>query len=313
MKTLKELHSLYLAAQRTSLKRLAQTTQKNYRSRQEAFLKHLGPEAYLTALTRPNIARYLLKVSQSLQSGGNMHYFALVHFCNWLVREDWLTVSPMEDIPAPKAKQGRREAVPDDLVARLWEASERVYRSPYKCALARAVLSLLIYGGLRRAECLSIRLEDVRLETGEVFIRHGKGDKSRPIYLCKEGRDALRAYVKVRPKTHQERLLVQSEALPVGYNYVQALLADLHRVAGLTQVYTAHQLRHSYASRLHHNGAPLAAIQKALGHSCLETTARYIHCGIEQVKAIADLASLTPPVEPKRDPGRKRVSLRRAA
>jgi site-specific recombinase XerD len=48
-----------------------------------------------------------------------------------------------------------------------------------------------------------------------------------------------------------------------------------------------HALRHSFASRLRHNGAPLELIQEALGHASITTTTIYAH--ISTAKRQADL------------------------
>ena len=42
---------------------------------------------------------------------------------------------------------------------------------------------------------------------------------------------------------------------------------------------TPHDLRHSFAKRTLDEGAPLTVVSKLLGHSRLETTARYVTPG----------------------------------
>ena len=46
-----------------------------------------------------------------------------------------------------------------------------------------------------------------------------------------------------------------------------------------------HMLRHSFASRLRENGAPLEIIMEALGHSDISTTLIYAHVSTKKIRA----------------------------
>jgi integrase/recombinase XerC len=271
---------------------LALTTTRNYVCRVEKFVLTLPPDATTaTHFTRQIIVRYLY--NQEHPRAVRMHHAALQHFCAWLLAGEYLRTSPMVGIELPALKRTRRKPVPEDAIVRLMDACDRLPTTPYRQALARASLCLLVFGALRRCECIGLRVEDVDLSTGDVFIQHGKGGKSRTIRVCSECVDAVRVLLELRPECNHDKLLAQTTKWGMGEHGLRALIVRLHTVAGLEEVYVPHRLRHSCASRMEVNGAPLSAIQEFLGHEHLSTTYIYLHGMEGQAKQIAHLASLS--------------------
>ncbi|MGK7897866.1 MAG: tyrosine-type recombinase/integrase, partial [Xenococcus sp. (in: cyanobacteria)] len=61
-----------------------------------------------------------------------------------------------------------------------------------------AVISILRGSGIRRQELVSLELADVNIETGEVKIRHGKGNKFRIVYLSDIALELVNRWLEVR-------------------------------------------------------------------------------------------------------------------
>jgi integrase/recombinase XerD len=138
----------------------------------------------------------------------------------------------------------------------------------------RAVLMLCYGSGLRIAEAVALRVRNIDSARMLIRVEQGKGGKDRDSILSGRMLLLLREYWKIqRP---QDYLFPGTKAgTHIQPGTVQALCRDAARMAGITKKVTPHVLRHSFATHLLENGADTRAIQVLLGHSRIETTARY--------------------------------------
>ena len=82
-------------------------------------------------------------------------------------------------------------------------------------------------------------------------------------------------------------------------------IRDACTKAGTRQI-TCHILRHTFASHLVMNGAPLKAVQELMGHADIQTTMHYAHLTPSSLKASIDL--LEPPTRPPENFGQYMVN-----
>lgn len=154
----------------------------------------------------------------------------------------------------------------------------------------RALLELLYGSGLRVSEAAHLKLEDVHFDAG--YLRcFGKGSKVRVVPFGEKAANALRQYLAesrprlCREKTGREVVLTR---LGKGFNRkgIWKMVKRYAGLAGITKPVSPHTLRHSFASHLLANGAPLRVIQEMLGHADIATTQVYTHVDESRLRAV---------------------------
>jgi site-specific recombinase XerD len=151
--------------------------------------------------------------------------------------------------------------------------------------------------GLRLSELTHLQVTDIDGARMVVHVRQGKGAKDRLVPLSLRLLEELRAYWReCRPPTwlfpghRPER--------PITHSNIQRRFSRLVQRIGLTKHCSMHTLRHSYAAHLLEAGTDLLTLKALLGHTSLETTARYLHVStqrLQQTPSLLDLLVLPRP------------------
>ncbi len=165
----------------------------------------------------------------------------------------------------------------------------------------RAILALLYGCGLRRMEAAGLDLRDMRLGDGLLFVRKGKGSKSRTVPMSTGVMRDLREYLsEERPLLLKRNNLTNSVLVTAlgGRMKPETVSQRVHRLAGLSGLpaerrISAHVLRHSIATHLLQQGMPIEQVQLFLGHSELDTTQIYTHINQEQLQQLQQLSGGT--------------------
>lgn len=158
------------------------------------------------------------------------------------------------------------------------------------------VFFLVLYSmGLRLSEALGLTVSDIDSNTMKVHIRDGKGGKDRLVPLPKRTLIAMRLYW----KTHRNpRLLFPCIGInkhqPMDKGSVQKALKKVINALKIKKNISPHSLRHCFATHLLEQGIDLRSLQLLLGHSSLNTTARYTQLTtIKQKDNVQSLNGLT--------------------
>ncbi len=191
----------------------------------------------------------------------------------------------------------------------------------------RAVILTAYLTGMRRAELVALKLQDINFEEGEIKV-HGKGDKERIVPMLPELVEELQKYIAARNlfvnseahsaqprneagdrlnnnaqgeqtegKAHEEgsdkahnMLFVTDKGAPIYDKFIYRLAVRYLGEVTTNQKRSPHVLRHSFATALLNNGACIEAIRKLLGHADLSATQVYTHASIEALIKIYNQA-----------------------
>lgn len=157
----------------------------------------------------------------------------------------------------------------------------------------RAIAGLMLYCGLRSCEVLALDVTDA--DIGGRWLRvWGKGSKERRVPLDVDVARAIQVYLLTeRPESESRRMFLVAKGPSRGQPLTAAGLRTIFRyhrqVTGIVGGHP-HALRHSFGTALAEAGVDLTVMRDLLGHTHIDTTARYIHLAPTRVKEEFDAA-----------------------
>jgi site-specific recombinase XerD len=143
-----------------------------------------------------------------------------------------------------------------------------------------AMLAMGFACGLRRAELVALDVSDYNQETGEVSVRHGKGNRSRVVWAQSAGAvAALADWLAVRGDQPGKLFLQINKSgfvsdVGMGGQSLRLMLARRAEQAGVAS-FAPHDLRRSFATALFDEGVDGNIVQRLMGHASPVTTAVY--------------------------------------
>jgi site-specific recombinase XerD len=138
----------------------------------------------------------------------------------------------------------------------------------------RVALTTAYAAGLRIGEVVRLKIGSIDSERMLIHIADGKGARDRYAMLSPRLLEILRAYWKrARPSSWLFPGLEPGDHVSLGA--LQSACRAARQRARIGKPVTPHSLRHSFATHLLESGTDIRIIQVLLGHSRLETTARY--------------------------------------
>lgn len=238
-------------------------------------------------LYRENILEYksyLKNIKKSAHSGNNLcpksinsKLSALICF-NELIEPDNIVVTKRDLI-----KIQSEMVSPTSITKKEIEEFRQIVLQSEGCAAKRnyAIVTILAYAGLRITECLNLRKSDICLESSELKVTNGKGEKARIVIINSKIVSAVREYQKT---DH-----VDSEWLFHNSRGERLNQTTINRVFKLCcpkgHNITPHTLRHFYAINAVSSGIfTIPEIANQMGHSSIKTTMKYMNPNLDEIR-----------------------------
>jgi integrase/recombinase XerD len=210
---------------------------------------------------------------------------AMKRFFEWLHRTGKLMSDPSQLIKEPKVeKRSPRQTLNPDSVRQMIETVNT--NTPIGIRNV-AILETLASCGLRHAELMALRSEDIDLKSGMLVVREGKGGKPRVVPLTSPACYWLKQYLdRARPALSRSQevkagrkpsdgLWLGEHGQPLRREMLRLIIKQYAVKAGLGRGIQVHDFRRFVLTEVVKNGMPLPLAAELAGHSDCETLRTY--------------------------------------
>jgi len=140
--------------------------------------------------------------------------------------------------------------------------------------MEKALFEFMFSTGCRIGEIVSLDKNRINWSNRSAIVL-GKGDKEREVYFNIRCEIWLKRYLDNRQDNDPAIFVTERKPHRMSIAQMRYIVKRISDRAEISKVIHPHQLRHSYATHLLNNGAPLDVIQSLLGHQKSETTKIY--------------------------------------
>lgn len=153
-----------------------------------------------------------------------------------------------------------------------------------------ALFSVYAFTGIRRSEALKLTIRDFDPKALTLFIAHPKGGRSRlqpiPLRLARVLRSHISKNISVRHKITPPLFsgIKSDNALSAKQAWIR--FEKWKRLSGIRRNLTIHSFRAGYATMLYQKTGDALLVARAMGHTDIKTTERYISNDTSQLHTV---------------------------
>lgn len=181
--------------------------------------------------------------------------------------------APIQPLPLADALKVIRKCPSDDLGIR-----------------DRAILMILLDTGIRASELTALDLDDFDLVSGQLLIRHGKGNKTRAVYAGKDTRKAMRSWLAIRDSYSDALFISLDDKTRLTYSGLRWVILRRFENARV-KPQGIHTFRRLFALTMLRNGTDIVTLSRLMGHSTTDILKKYLAQTDEDLREASAKAS----------------------
>jgi len=139
----------------------------------------------------------------------------------------------------------------------------------------RCIIKLFAYTGIRREELQQLDIQDLDFERNRIYIREGKGDKSRIIPVAQSVMADLKFLISGRQKGS---VFLSQKGGRIALTHINWIVRKVGDRAGVKnpnprrKAINPHLFRHSFSRNALNAGMDIRRVSQMLGHASIKTT-----------------------------------------
>ena len=241
-------------------------TLKGYGIQFNLLIRGIG-DKHIEEVELADLKEYLLEASEHLKPSSVNHRIRFIRsLFHWAHDEGYISINTAAKLRELKEGQRIPKALSEENLEMLREGCE----SPREHAL----VEMFFASGCRLSELRGLDKKDINWER-RTFVVFGKGSKERECYFTVKTAIWLRKYLNTRKDEDAALFVTERAPHRLSVERIREVIKEIAKRSGIEGSVYPHKLRHTYATHLLNNGAPLEVVQEFMGHSKIETTRIY--------------------------------------
>lgn len=254
-----------------------------------SFLSETGLPEDPLSVTSHDIRAWIVSMLDNNYTTVSVHrkISCLRVFYRYLRKEGYLKNDPLEKVVLPKRKKRLPVFVEEKAMNTLLDDCS--FGDDFAGLRNRTIIEMLYFTGMRRAELIGLKENDVDLAGGSFKVT-GKRNKQRIIPIVKSFNKRLEEYINARneilPSDGNGWFFITDKGNKLYDKYVYNVVNGYLAMVTTIEKKSPHILRHTFATHMLNHGADLNSIKELLGHANLSATQVYTHNTFEKLKKI---------------------------